>query len=74
MADEAKHEHRYTPSISRIVDTDDGVITVVLLHCECGDFNHSRIPGKWLFEEITRLPQAPEADAQFLQRMGVVSE
>lgn len=81
MADEndplapAKHEHAYKPSGHKYVRLDDGRHTIVLLHCECGDFTHSRVPGEWSWEEIVRQPSATiKSDADVLKAMGISVE
>lgn len=52
---------------------DEGVVTVALLRCACGDFNHARVPGEWSFEELTGEASAP-SDCEFLKSVGIDSE
>jgi hypothetical protein len=65
------HQHRYLPQKSKVVVNDGVTQTVILLRCECGDFNHSTILGEWLFEEITNVAPANEGDEAFLKRLGI---
>lgn len=67
MSDE-KHEHDHRAMIAKIVRDDMGEATVVISHCKCGDFQYSRVPGRWELSEIAPF----NGDADFLKSMGIV--
>jgi hypothetical protein len=67
-----KHEHVYKPTNSKLVRTEDGMQTIVLQHCKCGEFIHSRLPGDWSWSEImTKRTRAQQSDRQFMRAMGI---